>query len=75
MNRLVYEASLEVFPSAYLILSAALFYCAGFLSLFLFGKRRFLKRSEAKDGDEGTVKAIRLESLRSDEEAAGSTRF
>ena len=74
MNRLVYEGFLEVFPSAYLILSAVLFYFSGFLSLFLFSKRRFLKRSESKDND-GTVKAIRLESLRSDEEAAGSTRF
>ena len=71
---MVYEAFLEVFPSAYLILSAALFYCAGLISIFLFNKRKFLKRSESNDDDEGVVKPIRLERLKSDE-AAGSARF
>ena len=70
---MVYEAFLEVFPSSYLLLSAALFYCAGVVSLYLFNKRRFLKRTESDDGD-GEVKPIGLETLKSDE-AAGSARF
>ena len=69
---MVYEAFLEVFPSSYLLLSAALFYCAGVVSLYLFNKRRFLKRTESEEDD--TVKPIRLERLKSDE-AAGSARF
>ena len=69
---MVYEAFLEVFPSSYLLLSAALFYCAGVVSLYLFNKRRFLKRTESDE--DGTVKPIKLERLKSDE-AAGSARF
>ena len=69
---MVYEAFLEVFPSSYLLLSAALFYCAGVVSLYLFNKRRFLKRTESEEDD--TVKPIKLERLKSDE-AAGSARF
>ena len=69
---MVYEAFLEVFPSSYLLLSAALFYCAGVVSLYLFNKRRFLKRTESDEDD--TVKPIKLERLKSDE-AAGSARF
>ena len=69
---MVYEAFLEVFPSSYLLLSAALFYCAGVVSLYLFNKRRFLKRTESEEDD--TVKPIQLERLKSDE-AAGSARF
>ena len=69
---MVYEAFLEVFPSSYLLLSAALFYCAGVVSLYLFNKRKFLKRTESEEDD--TVKPIKLERLKSDE-AAGSARF
>ena len=72
--RLVYEAFLEVFPSAYLLLSAVLFYCAGLISLFLFNKRKFLKRSGSDDDAGGAVKPIKLEKLESDG-AAGSARF
>ena len=69
---MVYEAFLEVFPSSYLLLSAALFYCAGVVSLYLFKRRKFLKRTESDE--DGAVKPIKLEGLKSDE-AAGSARF
>ena len=72
---MVYEAFLEVFPSSYLVLSAALFYCAGLISLYLFNKRKFLKRGESDDEcGGGGAKPIGLERLGSDE-AAGSARF
>ncbi len=54
--RILYDATLDSFPSAYLLLSAGLYFTSGVISLALFTQRRNLydrtagKKKEDPDG-------------------------
>jgi hypothetical protein len=50
--RYVYDVSLETFPSAYLLLSSAIFSLAGITSFILYTQKRFFDRKEKEDEEE-----------------------
>ena len=43
LYRLLYDATLDIFPSAFLLLSAVLYFCSAIISLFLFTQRSRLE--------------------------------